>query len=838
MRRFFLILGLLGLFVASDPAKVADATPTTTSALYKVTLIRSEGSPVGCVNVSCPSIERQIPAYSRQADLPELGAASKIVTSSFTPTSGFSSNGGCGIIDGGLKCWGGNKFGQLGNESTTDSLSSLVTATDNGVPLSGVVDVSVSAEVTCVVTNAGALRCVGLKLGSEPTTYGGSAATFSKTWVTIAATSVRKALVSSTEICIVRTDGRYECAPTSSTPSWVDSGLTGITDVSYICASGIVSYCRAGGPLGAWTKVENADNSEAVYYVGANTICFYRLAALWCAPQTGGTGALKARLIGIMPRPLAVFNAALDPTFVMPTQMFIILKTGILTATASMVSCENCYTSSTGVISKLSAVDTSTNAQYNDIVSINGTPSSLDFIPMTVASNSRSLRTAVPITVKTASGEALKSASVRWNAPDAPGTVSSGSNPISTDENGSARMTVVTGPVSFTIQGGTLSSGATLQSAVVTTMVSSSGDVVVTVPDAPTVVDRKVRVIMTDGSPVPSAQITLKNSYLAYAYQFSGTDVATWGAQKKDSKGYFAQPWCTWCYVPPPAYITGADGNITFKTFNTGASSSAYDVDVLYDDGAISQRVTHSFGTTSDTVTLPVMGTSTAAVTDSDPSTPDIDVPVGASGTVEINIAAVDASNSSVSGLTASVEEVCKGMDAGGLWQSGLSLDNMCRDVSTSSVRAFGVERSATCSSTTSGATGTDGKLKLTLCPSTSTKYRVRGKGSVATLAFCVVVGGKPCASGSTTSVTAVAQTTATPATGQTTRTVRRGRSVLTRNLLRPSTGAKFTYRTTGTCRIRGPQFVAPPKATTCRLILSQTVKGKRTSKTLLIRVT
>jgi hypothetical protein len=108
-------------------------------------------------------------------------------------------------------------------------------------------------------------------------------------------------------------------------------------------------------------------------------------------------------------------------------------------------------------------------------------------------------------------------------------------------------------------------------------------------------------------------------------------------------------------------------------------------------------------------------------------------------------------------------------MDAGGLSQSGLSLDNMCRDVSTSLVRAFGVERRATRSSTTSGATGTDGKLKLTL---------------------------------------------------------------------RPSTGAKFTFPTTGTCRIRGPQFVAPPKATIRRLILSQTVKGKRTSKTLLIRVT
>lgn len=832
MRKLFLVFCLLGFVVAIDAAAPVDAAPTTTSALFKVTLIRSEGGPApGCTNANCPSVERQIPAFSRQADMPELGTASKIVASSFTPESGLSSNGGCGIIDGGLKCWGGNRFGQLGNETTTDSLTSLVVATDEGVPLTGIADVVVSSDATCVMTTAGAVRCVGLNLGTETTSFRGSPATFSKKWVTILSGSAKKVSLLSTDICVVKTDGTYVCSSLSASPNWVDSGLTGIKDVSYMCAAGTVSYCRAGGPMGAWTKVENADNSEAVYYVGANAICFYRLGALWCAPQTGGPGALKARLIGLMPQPLAVFNAALDPTFVIPTQMFIILKTGILTATASMISCENCYTSSNGVLSKISAVDVSTSTQYNNVVSINGTPSSLDFIPMTVTSDSRSLRSAIPISVKTASGEALKSASIRWNAPDAPGTVSSGSNPITTDEQGAARATVVSGPVSFTIQGGTTSSGATLQSAVVTTMVPTSGEILVTVPDAPAVVDRKVRVVMTDGSPVPSAQITLRNSYLAYAYQFSGTDVATWGAQKKDPKGYFAQPWCTWCFVPPPAYITGADGTITFKTFNTGATSSSYDVDVLYDDGALAQKVKHTFGTTSDTVTLPVMARITAALTDSDPSTPGIDVPVGTSGSVDVNVAAVDSSNGATSGLTAAVEEVCSGMDTGGLWQSELSIDNMCRDVSVSSVRAFGVGRSATCASTTSGATGADGKLKFTLCPTTSTKYRVRGKGSVATLAFCVVVGGRACGADPQSATNSPATT------AQVGRTLRTGQSVLLKSLLRPAAGAKSSYRTTGACRVRGARFVAATKATTCRLILSQTVKGKRSTKTLVIRV-
>lgn len=835
MRKFPLLLALVCCVLAVDTANHLVAAPTTTSALFKISLIRSEGPPVGCINVNCPSVERQIPAFSRQADLPELGTASKIVSSSFTPEAGLSSNGGCGIIDGGLRCWGGNRFGQLGNESTTDSLTTLVTATDNGTPLSGIVDVSVSSDATCVITSAGALRCVGLNLGTETTTFRGSAATYSKTWVTLLSTSARKVSLQSSDICVVKTDGSYVCSSLSANSNWVDSGLTGIKDVSNTCAAGTISYCRAGGPLGSWSKVENADNSEAVYYVGANTICFYRLGALWCAPQTGGMGSLKARLIGLMPQPLAVFNAALDPTYVMPTQMFIILKSGILTATASMVSCENCYTSSNGVLSRVNAVDVSTNTQYNNIVSINGTPSSLDYIPMTITSDSRSLRTAVPISVKTASGEPLTSANIRWNAPDAPGTLSSGSNPIVTDDQGAARATVVSGPVSFTIQGGTTSSGATLQSAVVTTMVPSSGEILVTVPDAPTVVDRKVKVTMTDGSPVPSAQITLRNSYLAYAYQFSGTDVATWGAQKKDPKGYFAQPWCTWCYVPPPAYITGADGTITFKTFNTGATSSSYDVDVSYDDGAISQSVKHTFGTTSDTVTLPVMAKTKASLTDADPSTSTIEVPVGTSGSVEINVSAVDASSAVASGQAAAVEEVCKGMDGGGLWQSGLSLDNMCRDVSVSSVRAFGVARSATCSSTTSGSTGADGQMKFTLCPTTSTKYRVRGKGSVASLAFCVVVGGRPC-SNDPQGATTAAPVTATPTT-QTGRNLRPGQSVLLRSLLRPVAGAKFSYKVTGTCRVQGSRLVAGKKGSSCRLSLAQTIKGKRTTKSLVIRV-
>jgi len=69
---------------------------------------------------------------------------------------------------GGLKCWGDNAFGQLGDETTTprgfpDDVSGLV---------SGITRVSSGSYHVCAVTGAGAVRCWGLndfgQLGTDP----------------------------------------------------------------------------------------------------------------------------------------------------------------------------------------------------------------------------------------------------------------------------------------------------------------------------------------------------------------------------------------------------------------------------------------------------------------------------------------------------------------------------------------------------------------------------------------------------------------------------------------------------------------------------------------------
>lgn len=57
---------------------------------------------------------------------------------------------------GGLKCWGWNGYGQLGNGTTTNSLVPI------DVPgVSNVLDVAVGARHTCVVTQGGGVKCWG-----------------------------------------------------------------------------------------------------------------------------------------------------------------------------------------------------------------------------------------------------------------------------------------------------------------------------------------------------------------------------------------------------------------------------------------------------------------------------------------------------------------------------------------------------------------------------------------------------------------------------------------------------------------------------------------------------
>lgn len=931
---FALVAGTL-VTLASSPASPVKAEPVETPALYKITAQESESTPIGCIG--CPPSKTNVPVFEAQTQLvASLSSATKIDTYTVNTwdhvtQKSITFDGGCAIVSAGLKCWGNNNYGQLGNESTTSSLTETVTATDGGVAVSKVTEVSTNGKTLCVVSD-GALKCVGV--GNFPgtsstrtntngeifeTTAGVTGAgvrtetykleTFktgvaepistvtsstwvsdqqlSSKWITLIASGVKKVQVgtgnqggsnSTPDICVLTTNGLASCAvvaaavpspftstgreewdcdkngtwltgvtcPTNNykrrnvntssatTPAsvwdWKETGVTGVLDISLpsdswgaatICLAGAKTTCFtfSAGVFGAKTVIEGGDLSESVYVSSAFGLglCVYASGTVSCGAGTNGptgqTMATKVTPVAVMAKPLGIFNGSVGTM----QKLYFQLPSGILSADSWIFSCTGCPDSQK-VVTPVGAFKASTESSFTYATKMNGATDNANFVPMSVVAGSRKLRSSVALSVKTESGQVLSGVSVRWNAPDAPGTLmSSASSTLTTDETGAARTTVTSGPVTFTLSvasvatcpptctngppsttsttttvagapaakpSGTLSSGATLQAASVTVIVGETGTVTITVPDPPAIVSRKVSVTLPDGTPVPTATVQLKNNYLTYAYQNSGTSTSTWSSRPRDTKGYLGQMNCAYCFVAPPKYATGVDGSVTFPSFNPSARSSAYDADVAYDDGELNQNKKWTFTSLTETVPMSFMASIKATLpdadpatpakeADADPTTPETDIKTDSTGGVTIETDLVDEDKAPISGVTQSVETVNSGSscEQGGLVSSTDKVSTICANggVSASSinksaiVRAMGVKTSAGCSAKLSTKTASNGKATLVVCPSTSTKYRIRGTGAIASKTICVRVNNVACGVSSTSVNTPTFTPTFTP---------------------------------------------------------------------------
>ena len=674
-----------------------------------------------------------------------------------------------------------------------------------------------STPTICVLLTTGLAKCAVVTAGtaSQPTELN-----FSGNEYDCNAGSAGDGVYESTSWCNdaggnfkYRDYGQSGTLTGSATWTWADAEVTGAVDIampadswgaSSICFAGATTICRTfqSGVFGAKQTVENGENSQAVYMTsgwGPPGLCLYSNNTISCGAGTHGTNgvstvATKVTAVAVMAKPLNIFFG----TTQLMQKLYFLLPTGLLAADAWILTCSGCQSQSGTVVAPVTAFSASTSTAFTYAKSVNGATDSSDYIPMTVMSGDRKSRSSVAISVKTASGENLTGVSVRWTAPDAPGLLSSSaSSTLATDANGAARTTVTSGPVTFTLSvptvtvcppvcmngqqpsketapatpstAGVLASGATLQAASITVIVGESGSITITVPDAPAIVARKISVTLPDGTPVPNATVQLKNNYLTYAYTNSGTSTSTWSSRPKDTNGYLGQMNCAYCFVAPPKYATGADGSVTFSSFNPASRSSAYDADVAYDDGELNQNVKKTFTSITETVVMPFMAAikvtlpdadpaTPAKEADADPSTPGTDINVDATGGVTVVTDLVDEDNIPISDFSQSVETVNAGSscEQGGLVAATDKVTSICASGGvaamsvneTSRIQAMSVvsaKAKAGCKATMSATTGSNGKATLKICPTVSTKYRIRATGAIATQTICVRVNKVPC---------------------------------------------------------------------------------------------
>ena len=861
--RITLVIGLSGLLVAVPSIEPSPVQASGVNALHKITSIETDGVPVGCVGQHCPSTRINTPAFAPQASFSsDLAAATKIDTHGQWGPGGYSDMGGCAIIATGLKCWGLNTGGQLGDGTTTDSLTTPVTAVDAGQPLTGVTDVASASAMTCAVVS-GALKCVGFGLTG---TGNFSGVDYNTSWVTLVANGVAEVILGGTwqhngngiPLCYRSTAGGVSCGTFGNTVNWHASRFTdvldiGVTNESY--GGSLLRFCIAGGTSACVSydsgvfrdeqTVGGVTNSEAVYVQSQmmSGLCYYSSGTLLCGSLSGNEYRVKA--VAVIAKPLAMFSSQSHSM----GKLYFALPTGIVSVDSWVFSCNGCVSNTAGSLTPVSAFTASTASSFHYVTSINGSTDTANLIPMSIETGSRVTRSLAPIKVITDSGEIVPNVSIRWTAPDVPGLLgSSTTSTLVSAADGTARATLATGPVTFTLSStigvSQLSSGASLQAAAITSIVNPSGEVIIRVPDAPQVVSRKVRVALPDGSPVPNAKVLLRNIFLSYAYQSTGTSTSTWAPQARDQRGLFGQVGCVYCYATAPSYITGSDGTVTFKSFVPRSRSSVFDASIVYDDGDINQTLSHNFNSIDDTATMPFMATVQVPATDADPTTSAIDIVSPNNSGVAIEVSVQDAGSIPVAGFVGTIETVCSDMETGGLINTTATLTTLCGNVSATSLRTREVNaqgvRKASCSSTPSISTDANGRATMRLCPSVSTKYRVRGQGALASKVICVRVNGLNCGVSPTS-----AQTSAPVTTKVTTKSYPRQRLVPLTSIIKPSKNATVKWSIKGGCAIRGAKLATLSKVRTCTLTMTQSVKTKvngkykitKTSKTVKINV-
>jgi hypothetical protein len=711
----------------------------------------------GCVN--CPRTATRTPVFNNISDFESLAGAKKVVTHSapLNVSSYSTSAGGCAISKNqSLLCWGANGAGQLGDGSNVGS-SAPVAASGIGT----VTDVGVSGATTCAISS-GDLWCVGL--GPWP-----DGSTTTSTWIKLNDKPVANVfmgthIASSTRgpICVMTLASRFECLRTtqsggsSPTFEWIDSLLPAVTGAatSQIYYPGQSNMCVLTARRIACGTVDNnatfnlqqrvttETDVDRLYMFDYNypAVCGWSNGMLSCGlftypPSSPYTAPSSLRVVGVVPEPLSLVYREVDTI----SRVYIIHPTGVLHISSEFLySPTYAFGSAASIIAPVLGWKTSSAATSQALTSISGSTNSASLIPGNTRQIDRSLLGSRNITIKS-NGQPLVGSLVTWTTTDDPSVLQSSSSTTNiTDASGQIRFPqIASGSITFTISGGRIQNGAFLQTAVASVEVGSTSSIEVELPSAPSIVARKVAVQLQDGTPVPNAEIKLKNSFLTYGFTNAASSRAAWSAQQPDARGYLSTVACAFCMVNPPTYLTDSKGSTSIPTFGEAPRGAEFDATASYDDGVISQS--------SNVVTLNAQTTVTFQFMQSIRSTmpSNIDVKTTMATTISGNL--VDDLGQPMAGVNLKVQPICDETAFGGLWSQGVMLTSVActsglsSKVTTSSVQSFG----ARCS--TSAPTNKLGVVRIRVCARASTLVRLSAVGNLASRTVCLRVNKVPC---------------------------------------------------------------------------------------------
>ncbi|MEC8948009.1 MAG: hypothetical protein VX897_06775, partial [Actinomycetota bacterium] len=193
---------------------------------------------------------------------------------------------------GGVKCWGDNEYGKLGDGTTTDRLIPV----DVSGLTSGVAAIAVGTYHSCALTTSGGVKCWGFnhhgQLGSGTASWTSSLTPADVPGLTSGVASIDTGFAWT---CVVTTAGGAKCWGYGSGPSPTDQYLpeeltSGVASFSgghtYQCALTTSGGAKCGTSGGAWGDVEGL--TSGVASISAGTSQANSVGYLGCAVTTSG----------------------------------------------------------------------------------------------------------------------------------------------------------------------------------------------------------------------------------------------------------------------------------------------------------------------------------------------------------------------------------------------------------------------------------------------------------------------------------------------------------------------------------------------------------------------